>query len=102
MPFGLSFAPGGRQEASGAVRLLVHDYAGHPFQIQLSRELAARGHYVTHVYATMTETPRGALAPRVDDPPHLNIVKLGITGAFRKHSFLRRRFQEVEYGRRLA
>ena len=29
--------------ADGAVRLLIHDYAGHPFQVQLSRALAARG-----------------------------------------------------------
>jgi len=30
------------------MRLLIHDYAGHPFQVQLSRELARRGHSVTH------------------------------------------------------
>ena len=24
------------------MRLLIHDYAGHPFQVQLSRELARR------------------------------------------------------------
>ena len=31
------------------MRILIHDFAGHPFQMQLSRQLAARGHFVTHV-----------------------------------------------------
>ncbi len=30
------------------MRILVHDYSGHPFQAQLSRELARRGHDVVH------------------------------------------------------
>ncbi len=28
------------------MKILVHDYAGHPFQVQLSRALAQRGHQV--------------------------------------------------------
>ena len=44
------------------MRILVHDYAGHPFQVQLSRELARRGHDVLHLYCSSTHTPRGDLA----------------------------------------
>ena len=32
-----------------SLRVLVHDFAGHPFQIDLSRALARRGHTVRHV-----------------------------------------------------
>lgn len=41
------------------MRLLVHDYSGHPHQVQLSRELAKRGHEVLHLYAGFLQTPRG-------------------------------------------
>ncbi len=34
------------------MRILVHDYSGHPFQAQLSRELARRGHDVVHSTCT--------------------------------------------------
>ena len=44
------------------MRIIVHDYAGHPFEVQLSRELAARGHDVLHLYCGSTHTPRGDLA----------------------------------------
>ena len=43
------------------MRILVHDYAGHPFQVQLSRALAQRGHDVLHAYcASLQTTPISA------------------------------------------
>ncbi|OZC04623.1 glycosyltransferase family 4 protein [Rubricoccus marinus] len=50
------------------MRIYVHDYAGHPFQVQLSRALAGRGHTVAHGYSSTNLTPQGALARRDDDP----------------------------------
>src|SRR5690606_41352472 len=32
------------------LRILLHDYCGHPFQFQLAVELASRGHDVVHAY----------------------------------------------------
>ena len=84
------------------MKLLVHDYAGHPFQVQLSRELARRGHEVTHVYAGSIQTPRGALALRDDDPAGLGIEGISMSKPFQKQNFVRRRSQEVAYGRLLA
>ena len=84
------------------MRLLIHDYAGHPFQVQLSRALAARGHEVTHAYASSIQTPRGALTRRDDDPAGFQIAGIGLSEPFQKHSFVKRRFQEVEYGRLIA
>ena len=84
------------------MRLFVHDYAGHPFQVQLSRELAKRGHEVTHAYAASIQTPRGALASKGDDPASLRIEGISISEPFQKQNFLKRRFQELEYSRLLT
>jgi len=35
-------------DGRGAMRIGIHDFSGHPFQVQLSRELASRGHEVVH------------------------------------------------------
>jgi hypothetical protein len=43
------------------MQLLIHDYAGHPFQVQLSRELAMRGYSVVHAFTGGLLTPRGSL-----------------------------------------
>jgi colanic acid biosynthesis glycosyl transferase WcaI len=84
------------------LRILVHDYAGHPFQIQLSRELAQRGHVVHHVYFTSDITPRGALAKRADDPERLTIRGIDIDGRFDKFSYWKRLRYEREYGAKVA
>jgi len=41
------------------MKLLVCDYSGHPFQIELSKNLAKRGYNVTHIYCSSFSTPRG-------------------------------------------
>ncbi len=84
------------------MRILVHDYSGHPFQVQLSRALAGRGHRVLHLHFADFQTPKGALAPREDDPEGLAIEGLSLGRPFRKQDFLRRRGQEKAYGRILA
>ena len=51
------------------MRILVHDYSGHPFQVQLSRELSRRGHDVTHSFSEVYVSGKGHLtaeARRVD------------------------------------
>ncbi len=85
------------------MRIVVHDYAGHPFQIDLSRELARRGHLVTHMFAGELLTPRGNLARRVDDPEGLQFREIPMNPNYRRHkySFLRRRNYEARYGKDL-
>lgn len=69
----------GRLGLMVAMKILVHDYAGHPFQVQLSRSLARRGHEVVHVYsASLSTTPQGGLAKRADDPATFNSVGIDI------------------------
>lgn len=80
------------------MRILVHDYAGHPFQVQLSRELARRGHDVLHIFAPFFQTPKGALQVTPEDPTTLAIEPLDIGEVFQKHTFVRRIRQEIRYG----
>jgi colanic acid biosynthesis glycosyl transferase WcaI len=80
------------------MRIFVNEFCGHPFQIQLSRELVIRGHEVEHVYFSgNTSTPKGAVeAASTSD--HLNISGLNIKRAFEKHSIRSRRASDIEYG----
>lgn len=61
------------------MKILVHDYAGHPFQVQLSRSLAKRGHEVVHCYsASLSTTPQGGLARREGDPDGFTSVGIDL------------------------
>ncbi len=83
-------------------RILVSDYSGHPFQVQLSRGLAQCGHRVRHVYSAGFQTPKGNLKVGPDDPEGFEIVPVFNSKPFNKASFFTRRNQEIEIGHRLA
>lgn len=91
--------PSARSGRSGR-RILVHDFSGHPFQMELSRELARRGNEVMHVYCSSYTTGRGRLEVEQDDPPTLAVRSVGLGGAFSKYSPITRLRQEVRYARR--
>ena len=84
------------------MKILVHDYSGHAFQIQLSRELARSGHTVIHAYSAAMDSPRGALTPKPDDPPGFRILAVGTPGSLNKYDFLHRAWAERCYGGTLA
>ena len=67
------------------MRILLHDFAGHPFPAQLSRELASRGHTVTHAFCGVVTTGRGDLSRRTDDPPALRFADCG-TSTFERYN----------------
>ncbi len=90
------------------MKCVVHDYAGHPFQVDLSRHLAKRGHDVTHLYFADNPGPKGVMANKQSDSSCLRFigVKLGKsvehsagTGARTGFS---RRFDDLAYGRKVA
>lgn len=83
------------------MKILVHDYSGHAFPVQLSRSLAARGHWVRHLYSAAFQTPKGPLAPRADDPAGLRIEPIELGRPFAKYDLVRRVLQERAYGRLL-
>jgi colanic acid biosynthesis glycosyl transferase WcaI len=89
--------PGG--DGRGRMRIVVHDYSGHPFQVQLSRELARRGHEVLHLHFGGFQTPKGALVKRADDPASFQVEAIELDRPFAKYRLVRRLLQERELGR---
>src|SRR5688500_10610191 len=83
------------------MRIIVHDYVGHPFQVQLSRELASRGHEVRHLFCSSFVTPRGELERRLDDPPSFDCRGIALSQTIPKTSFVRRFRLEAEYASKL-
>lgn len=81
------------------MRVLVHDHSGHGFQVELSRELARRGHVVRHAHCSTFVTPKGNLAMAEHDPESFSLENLAHGGEFDKYSLFRRVAQEVAYGR---
>ena len=86
------------------MKILVHDYAGHPFQVELSRELAAGGHEVVHAFAGGLQTPRGELTKGPGDPVGFEPREVAMDPDYAnyKYSFRRRRAMEIAYGREAA
>ena len=84
------------------MRILLNDHAGHPFQVQLSRSLARRGHTVLHTYCASLQTPRGVLEVQDADPDMLDIIGIRLDEEFSRYSLFTRFRQERELGRRLA
>jgi glycosyltransferase involved in cell wall biosynthesis len=79
------------------MRCLIHDFAGHPFQVQLSRELASRGHHVTHVYPQGLQGPKGRLEAADSDSRQLEILGVPLGRGFRKYSAWRRLAAQRQY-----
>lgn len=83
------------------LRILVHDYAGHPFQPQLSRRLAGRGHEVSHLYSESVLIPQGALKSRAGDDARLTFSGIRLSKVISKYAYIQRLSQERTYGRLL-
>jgi glycosyltransferase involved in cell wall biosynthesis len=84
------------------MRIIVHDYAGHPFQVQLSRELARRGHEVLHMYCGSLVTPLGDMLSKEADPAGFDVRGINLPETIPKTSFVRRFRLERAYAGRLV
>jgi colanic acid biosynthesis glycosyl transferase WcaI len=80
------------------VRIVICDYSGHPFQVELSRSLARRGHAVLHLHFAGFLTPKGQLTVLPGDPPTFEVEGLNLRQPFDKQKFLRRRIWETQFG----
>lgn len=77
------------------MRLVVNDYAGHPFQYQLSGQLASMGYDVDHAYCCTNLTPHADF----DQPGEgLSVHPISVGRTFNKYRPLRRAFDELVYG----
>lgn len=74
----------------------MHDFSGHLFPAELSRELVARGHSVDHVYSTQYASGKGTLERTADDSEQLTFSPLTAEQPFQKYSALGRiRFERA-------
>ena len=82
-------------------KILLHDYSGHPFQYELSEELAKRGYPTVHVYCgSIPTTPQSVdVGRKVEGAPR--VVSLTLAKPVTKQKFLQRFLLERAYGRRL-
>lgn len=85
-----------------ARRILLHDRTGVPFTVQLGRELARREHTVLYSYGAFFQSPKGNLARKDSDVPNFQIEGMHLRDPFQKYSFVKRRFQEIEYANQLV
>ncbi len=84
-------------------RVIVHDFSGHPFQVQLARELARRGYDTTHLFCPSFQTPRGKVGESESEgDPKFKSVPVTLWRPFAKYSGGQRLLQELEYGIRAA
>jgi colanic acid biosynthesis glycosyl transferase WcaI len=81
------------------MRIIIHDYPGHAFPVQLSRHLAAQGHEVWHLWSADIEAPRGPLARRADDPATLTLLPLSLGKPLAKYNLIKRFFTERAYAK---
>ena len=85
------------------MRIVINDFCGHAFQLELGRELARRGHQVLHLYfADNLSTPKGDMKPREKDSVNLAVKGLHLPMKFLKHSIWTRRKVDIAYGKAIA
>src|ERR671923_2406016 len=94
-------APHTASRGVGSARLLIHDYSGHPFQVQLSRELASRGYHVLHLHCPSYRSGKGALRRASSDPATFSIDEVRLPEDFAKYSLRKRPAQERVYAQKL-
>ena len=80
------------------MRILIHDYAGHPFLLALSRALSNKGYIVDHVYFAGDLGPKGHMKLEDGDSKSLTIHALGENIKYSKSNFFRRFLLDKRYG----
>ncbi len=67
------------------MRICLHDFSGHPFQAELARRLADRGHEVVHTSSAEYVSGKGDLAAD-DESGRLTFVRLAVDRPYEKNS----------------
>ncbi len=67
-------------------RIQVHDFSGHPFQADLSRELARRGFEIEHAFSDKYRSGKGRLQHEPGDPDNLTFTPIRVDAEFDKYS----------------
>ena len=81
------------------MKILINDYSGHPFPLELSQHLSKK-YKVVHSYAQYFETPKANFRIKSQNPK-LKIVPIKINKKFIKDNFLIRRSMDISYGKKI-
>ena len=84
------------------MKIFIHDFAGHPFQLVLSRELADRGHEVTHAFFAEDPGPKGIMESYSARDGFVDVLPISVGYTYSKGKFLKRLFCDILYRARLA
>jgi colanic acid biosynthesis glycosyl transferase WcaI len=84
------------------MKIIIHDYPGHAFPVQLSRQLALRGHTVNHLYFQEFQAPHGLLEKLESDADGFEVTAVYLGEPFAKYNLAKRWWQECKYGQILA
>lgn len=84
------------------VRILINDFGGYAFISQLSRQLALRGHEVSHTYSPDVPLGKGDLELRESDAASLDFRALTLGRRFERYRPAQRLRDEFAYGGLLA
>ena len=84
------------------MKIMVNDYAGHPFQVQLSRSLAFAGHEVLHTFFAGNNTPKGCMERRPTDAPGFRVEPIWMHRKFKKHALVSRWLADVAFGKAVS
>lgn len=78
-----------------SMRILVHDFSGHPFQAELARSLGARGHDVLHLHCASYMSGKGWF----EDSPGCRFEAISLGEAFNRYDLKERLRHELRYGK---
>lgn len=81
------------------MRILVHDFGGYSFALQLSCALARRGHTVSHAYCASLQTTPPGVAGVGALPATLTVTGLKLSAPLNKYALVTRWRQERAFGR---
>ncbi len=93
---------GGARRPHGVTKVVVNDFAGHSFQLELTTALAAGGYDVTHCYCATNVTPHAAFDGPAAQAPRVTVQPIRTSSTFEKYRIGRRVLHELQYGMRSA
>lgn len=79
----------------------LHDFGGHGFPAELSRELASLNFQICHCFSGDYVSGKGNISLAQTDPVNLEFVKIETGTNFNKHSFMNRICYELLYAFKL-
>jgi len=83
------------------MKILIHDFCGHPFTLALAEQLAANGHDVDFIWFASETGPKGDFVAAAAKARAPRLHGLAIEGQYRKDAFLARRRHDLAYARQL-